>query len=643
MQSLFNWLDDRTGYRGFLDAVLYRTIPGGPHWQYVWGSTLLFGVLVQFITGFFLWMSYSPNAQSAWESVYYIQHELWGGWLLRGIHHYAAQVMVILLAIHLVQVIVSGAYKAPREVNFWLGIVLMLMILGASFTGYLLPWDQRGYMATTVASSIAGSTPGVGGYVQQLLLGGSQLGHHTLTRFFALHAGLIPALLVTAIGLHVVLARRTGLLPLTKDRTRDVAYFPDQFQRDVIACLVVLAAILGLSMMAGVGPRGGAHLGPPADLSAPFDAARPEWYFLFLFQFLHFFSGGTEVIGSQIIPGLVLATVAAMPLIARWQHGHRFNLSFLFSVMAGILFLMGMALFNDYATHPVLNGHYEKALAFQAAVRDSEQRAHRAVELAQIHGIGPEGAAQLVRRDPFIQGGALFSKHCATCHSYSGHDGTGRALKSPPVAADLGHFGTRDWLRGMLTEVISDRHFGRTSKGRYDGKDVGDRFLTGSMATWVQENVTSKKLKDEEIAALVEFMVTLNPDYVGERPANAKLAEQGKTIFGEGTDAVAESCYLCHAVSPEDPYFKDLGDPGDTGPDLTGYGSKKWLKEFIKNPGDSKFYGSDNAMPPFASKMTEHELDMLVDWMLKRWPRLPESAPTGGHAPAPAQAQATAH
>jgi ubiquinol-cytochrome c reductase cytochrome b subunit len=621
MHSVLDWLDNRTGYRAFLETALYRTIPGGPKWRYVWGTTLLFGVFVQFVTGFFLWMSYSPGAQTAWESTYYIQHEIAGGWLLRGMHHYCAQVMVVLLAIHLLQVIVSGAYQAPREVNFWLGLALMMLILGSAFTGYLLPWDQRGFMATTVASSIAGSTPVFGSYVQQLLLGGSALGNHTLTRFFSLHAGLLPLLLIVVIGLHIVVGRRHGLHAPDAQPGKDAPYFPDQFFRDALACLGVMFVTLVLSTLNGFGPHGGAHLGPPADLSAPFDSARPEWYFLFLFQFLHFFSGGTEVIGSQIVPGMVLGTVALMPFIAKWKFGHRFNVTFVGAVLVAIIGLMSLALFNDYATSPSINKHYDKAVAFQAAVRDTTHRAERAAELAKIHGIGPEGASQLVRRDAKIQGGALFAKHCATCHSYAGHDGTGRALKSAPVAADLAKFGSREWMLGMLTEPASDKYFGLTKNGKFGGKEVADRFTEGSMATWVKENVTSGKLTKDEVGALVEYLVSLSGELHGEPPANPELAAKGKTLFGEGTDAAPDSCFGCHAIKGDDPYFKDLGEAGDTGPELTGYASTKWLKEFILAPGHKRFYGEDNAMAPFAGKLTDRELDMLVTWMLGRWER----------------------
>src|ERR1043165_3059024 len=147
MKSVLIWLDNRTGYKKILHEALDENVPGGARWRYVWGSTLTFTFMIQVITGVILWMAYSPNSHGAWESVWYIQNEMMGGWLLRGIHHFTAQSMIILLVLHLLQVVIDGAYKAPREVNFWFGVFLLVIVLGLSLTGYLLPWDQKGYWA----------------------------------------------------------------------------------------------------------------------------------------------------------------------------------------------------------------------------------------------------------------------------------------------------------------------------------------------------------------------------------------------------------------------------------------------------------------------------------------------------------------
>src|SRR5687768_8076991 len=268
MTALFNWLDDRTGYKGFLQAALYEHIPGGARWRYVWGGTLMFAFVVQTVTGLLLWMHYSPSSQTAWESVYYIQHEMAGGWLLRGIHHYTAQVMIILLALHMLQVIVDGAYRAPREINFWIGLILLNLVLGLSLTGYLLPWDQRGYWSTSVATSLMAVVPGgVGPALQRLVIGGPNYGHHTLTRFFAVHAGLLPMLMIAFIGVHVYVFRRHGLRHKEPLRGPNTYFWPDQVLKDAVACLGVLLAVLLLVFRFKIIPGGADHVG--AELTAP--------------------------------------------------------------------------------------------------------------------------------------------------------------------------------------------------------------------------------------------------------------------------------------------------------------------------------------------------------------------------------------
>src|SRR5713101_5054723 len=320
MNGLLNWLEHRTGFRKILHGALYENVPGGARWRYVWGSTLTFALAVQFITGVFLWMAYSPSSQTAWESVYYIQDIMTGGWLLRGLHHFTAHVMIVLLALHLMQVVIDGAYKAPREVNFWFGVVLLQLVLALSLTGYLLPWDQKGFWATKVATNLLAAVPAIGPGLQKIIVGGPEYGHHTLTRLFALHAGLIPGLIVALLAGHIYLFRRHGLTAKEPRRGPDAAFWPDQVLRDAVACLAVLATVLFLilrhRLFSSTGPLG-AELGAPANPTEPFSAARPDWYFLFLFQFLKLFRSGTELWGAIIIPGLIMAVICLMPIIGR--------------------------------------------------------------------------------------------------------------------------------------------------------------------------------------------------------------------------------------------------------------------------------------------------------------------------------------
>src|SRR6478735_1621872 len=282
MKKLLDWLDHRTGVRKITHEALYENVPGGARWRYVWGSTLSFAIVVQFITGIFLWMGYSPSAQTAWESVNFIQNETAGGWLLRGLHHYTAQIMTVLLILHLMQVVIDGAYKAPREVNFWFGVILLQLTLGLSLTGYLLPWDQKGFWATKVATNLIAVVPVIGPGLQKVIIGGSDYGHHTLTRFFALHAGVLPASITALVVGHIYLFRRHGLTAKLPKRRPDAAFWPDQVLKDSVACLAVLATVLFLIVKPYLSSSHnslGADLGAPADASENYSAARPEWYF----------------------------------------------------------------------------------------------------------------------------------------------------------------------------------------------------------------------------------------------------------------------------------------------------------------------------------------------------------------------------
>ena len=311
----------------------------------MWGSTLVFTFALQMITGIFLWSAYSPSAQTAWESVYYIQHEMYLGNIVRGIHHFAAQAMVVLLAIHLIQVVIDGAYRAPREINFWLGLVLMQIVLGLSLTGYLLPWDQKGYYATQVSTNIMGATPVIGPQLQLIAQGGPEYGHHTLTRFFAMHAGILPGLLIAFLALHIYVFRRHGITVADPKHAADTTFWPDQVLKDAVACLAVLAVVLLCAVFKG------AELSAPADPSENYDAARPEWYFLFLFRFLRFHAVESLglAFGSIYVPGIVMTLIALMPLIAMWkgEKGHAFNVGFMWLLTAGVFGLTLLAFYDD--------------------------------------------------------------------------------------------------------------------------------------------------------------------------------------------------------------------------------------------------------------------------------------------------------
>lgn len=632
MKALLNWLDDRTGCREFVHEALFERIPGGARWRYVWGSTLVFAFTVQAITGIFLWMAYSPSGQAAWESVYYIQHEMYGGWLLRGLHHFMAQAMVVLLALHLLQVVIDGAYRAPREMNFWLGLVLMKIVLGLSLTGYLLPWDQKGYWATRVATNLAGIVPLVGPQLQKIVVGGTDYGHHTLTRFFALHAGVLPAALVGFLVLHVALFRRHGIKAKEPLRRPEGVFWPDQVLKDAVACLAVLLvvlffifkpAILGETARDAIAQRPGdylgAHLDAPADRANEYSAARPEWYFLFLFQFLKLFEGQGEtgeLLGAIVVPGAVMGLLFLMPIVGRWNLGHRFNCLLMLVLLAGVALLTGQALWDDnlakYTEKPIAaaEGQHDHAAArFEAsqkyldAVREAQEQAERAVVLARApYGIPTGGVVSLMRDDPFCQGPRLFRRYCASCHSHTNAAGEG-IVASPSSAPDLGGFASRAWIAGLLDpqQISGPRYFGNC------------KHKEGDMSGFVKDTLASEPA--EEVKKIV---MALSAD--AALPAQREDDQKDASAIAEGRKLIAaKGCTDCHQ-------YGDQGDPG-LAPTLTGYGSHQWLLGMISNPAHDDYYRDTNdRMPAFAehddpekNQLSPRELELIVRWLRGDW------------------------
>ena len=596
MKAFFDWLDERVGWRKLTHEALYENVPGGARWRYAWGSTLVFCLAVQFITGIFLWMSYAPSSQTAWESVWYIQDQIPGGWLLRGLHHMTAHAMIVLMALHLMQVVIDGAYKAPRELNFWTGLVLLQIVFGLSLTGYLLPWDQKGFWATKVATNLLAAVPLIGPALQKLVIGGTDYGHLTLTRFFALHAGVLPGAMIAVLVAHVALFRRHGLTAALPKRQSDSAFWPDQVLKDAVACLAVLATVLFLLLKSRIlgthGPMG-VELGAPADPTEPFSAARPDWYFLFLFQFLKYFPGQSEVLGAFVIPALVFGVIALMPFIGNWKLGHRFNLVFLSCLLLGAGLLTLAAWHEDWSNPTYL-----------ASVRTTERDAARVRELANSpSGIPVAGAVTLLRNDPFTQGPKIFAAKCASCHRFDGHDGTGVLVKDAQSASDLKGFASREWLAGLLDpeRIGTTNYFGAT------------KHRSGKMAKFVHEKVAAFSPEKKEQLGKVIAAVSSEAQLKSQHEADAKgapLIAEGKQLFGE--DGV--NCANCHQ------FYKK--DEDATAPDLTGYGSRAWLVRFIGEPGHADFYGERNdRMPAFGRDgiLSEQQVGFVADWLRGEW------------------------
>lgn len=600
MKKLIQWLDERTGVVPLLRRLLFDEIAGGPRWRYAWGTALLYCFFLQVVTGFFLWIGYSPSGQTAWESVYYIQNEMFLGWLLRGIHHFSAQAFVVMLAIHLFQMIVFRGYQSPREVNFWILLALVPLAITISATGWLLPYDQKGFWASVVPMNITASLPVLGPIAKSLAMGGSEFGHHTLTRFFAMHAGLLPPIIGTLLLIHTCLQRKHGLaLPETKGPA--VTYWPRQFLRDAMLCTGILGMIICLILLpTWIDPANlpGIPMGAPADPSEQYSAARPEWFMLFLFQFLKFkfltgwFGEYGEMVGAFVVPGIIMTVLFAMPFIARkWRRGHAFNVGYMGCLFAGMVTLIAVAFREDAGKE-----------SYHEAVREARRDSERILVLAESPaGIPQSGALNLLRADSFTQGPRLFAKHCASCHRYDGHDGRGKSPTDTQSASDLKDFGTRRWVGGMLDpeKIASTNYFGATA------------HAAGKMVKFVQRDVP--KYGEAEKANLKKVILALSAE--AQLRSQIEADQRDAASIRQGRKLVSEmGCTDCHQYRAK--------DPDATAPDLTGYASRDWLMGVIRNAAHPRYYGKKNdRMPKFGPDgiMTEREIGLLAAWLRGEW------------------------
>lgn len=567
LRKLADWFDDRTGYRALVSHALDEEIAGGARWAYVFGSGLLVIFACQVVTGLLLMATYTPAVTSAWSSVYYIQHQVAGGWFVRGLHAYGAQAMIVVLGMHLLQVALYGAYKKPREVTWWIGLALLGVVQGLALTGYLLPWDQKGYWATKVATNIAGTVPLVGPSLQTLIVGGAEYGQATLTRFYVLHVGVLPASLVLLVVLHVAMFRRHGATPPAgADLRKKGAFYPDQVARDTGFAVLVIAAIALLTSATS-----GMHLDAPADPTVDYQP-RPEWYFLFLFQLLKYLPGSLELVGTVILPGLAGAFLFALPFLDKAESRRvRDRLPWLAPVLVGAVgvgFLTAQSLQQDASD-----------AAFQAGLKLSHERAERAIALAS-KGIPTAGPLEMLRHDPMTRGADLYAQHCTKCHVLNG--------EGERAAPDHTGFASRAWILGLLHDPDADHYFGTTDLEDMEPMD---------------------ELGEPKLKAVTEFLFSLGHE-PQDPPYDKALAAQGKQVF-------EETCMDCHLYMGGGAHLFD-------GPDMTGYASRTWIHRQIENPGAPTQYGELNEMPEFEDELDQHDIRMLAAFLRQQRFETPE-------------------
>ncbi|MCA9123519.1 MAG: cytochrome b N-terminal domain-containing protein [Planctomycetaceae bacterium] len=587
-KKLRDWLDDRTSYRNLLSPLRRRLLPTGPKWGYSTASCLLWMLLVVVGTGVLMMVSYSPSTNSAWASVHYIEQSPAGSFI-RGLHFYGSHALLILFAVHTVRVLAVAAFRAPHELIWVTGLLLLPLVVIWAITGNPLSATQKGFSQIEVEGNIIASTPIVGPITQRLLIGGDEVGNLTLTHLYSLHVVILPALIGLLLVVHIAQVYRHGLSAATLEGGKGTArpYWPYQSVRNMIAFGLVFGIVAMLAWQRG------APLDAPADPELS-HWTRPEWYFLFLFELRSYFVGQWEFIATVVIPLAALLLLIGMPALDRMSSAR------VSAVLRGVIILCGLAGFGGLTLASVLRD--AKDPDHQQLIAESEEHATRARELADANGISPAGAITLLRTDPNTQGPLLFQQHCASCHSKVDHEGKG-IVAVEASAPNLHNFGSAEWIEGMLNPVsiASNAYFGATA------------FADGEMASALNDLFDG--LEGEEKASLQNQLHDVAAALASERTGEG--ADDPTVVKGINLLVDELACTDCHR-------FHDKGDLGSA-PDLTGYGSSEWLSAMISNPAHERFYPDTNdRMPAFGATdddpsgglLTQDQIDLLVRWML---------------------------
>jgi quinol-cytochrome oxidoreductase complex cytochrome b subunit/cytochrome c2 len=463
------WLDHRTGIETGVRNFLYEQIPSSSGWHQVFGSVALFLFLLQAFTGALLAFNYAPTPGDAYNSLRYIMAEVTGGRLMRGLHHWGASMMIVVVVLHMTQVFLYGAYKKPREATWIAGVFLLLLTLAYGLTGYLLPWDNRAYWGTVVTTQIAAQAPLVGPYLLRLLGSHGDVGVVTFARFYGLHVLLLPPATALLTVLHVYLVRKHGVAPAPGDAFQPPKkFFPEQVFRDTVAIFIAFVILFVMAVAVRV---------PLEQLADPTDATyipRPEWYFLFLFQTLKLFKGPLEIVGSVVLPTLAILVLVLVPFIDRGKMRKVTRRTFAAAVVC--LAAIGWT-----------------SLTLTAVMTTPKQAVAAQIDFSQ-----PTGWLEL---SPIEMAGIGYfrQENCTSCHTV----GDGKPKIGPDLAGSAIHK-TGAWMI---------QHFKRPAA-----------MVPGSAMPSIQ-------LSDAQLNTLAAFLLKLNPQNAVALQSAPEFAVEGALIY----------------------------------------------------------------------------------------------------------------
>jgi ubiquinol-cytochrome c reductase cytochrome b subunit len=502
---MLNWIEKRTGFISMAKDFLTEDVPGGARYWYVFGSATLFTMLIQIVTGIFLTFFYAPSAATAWESTRAIYLNPWTHFLL-AVHYWGASAMIALVFLHLLQVLVWGAYKSPRELQWVVGVLLLLVTLVLGLTGYLLPWDMDAYFASQVSLNITGLAPVLGPVLQHIAQGGGGMGTATINRFFGLHVWLMPAVLVLLVGAHLTIFRHNGPAgPVVDDRRtlRPGPFWPDQFFMDGAFSLIVFIIICFLAI--AFPP----YLDAKAD-PTKFFVPYPAWYFLSLFGLLAIvppeihlgpLTISLELIATIIVPTIFLLIVLLLPWLDRSRsRGFAGRAGLLWGTTIVVCTIIGLSIYAQVTT-----------MIKQAAAPPSPpESVVLSAEAATVPAAGAPGTVQTASSGTAgtssttsANGVKVFSANCATCH---GAQGQGLPGSFPPLA-------NNSTVTGDPKKVI-----GIVLNGLHAPISVNGQTYNGTMPPW------KGTLSNKDIADVITYIRASLPGNHASAVTEAQVA-----------------------------------------------------------------------------------------------------------------------
>ncbi len=413
---MLNWVDQRTGAVTLLKDFLTEDVPGGASYWYAFGSATIFAMIIQIATGIFLTLFYSPSATTAWESTNYIYNSVPFGKLIISIHYWGASAMIAFMAMHLLQVLLWGAYKKPRELQWIVGVILFVVTLVLGLTGYLLPWDLNALLASKVAIQIAGSVPIVGGPTVLFLQDGANLGTLTINRFFGIHVWLTPAILIALVGAHLAIFRWNGSAGPPVDaapKLKPGRFWPEQMYMDTVVSFGMFAVIVLLAFVAP--PPLDAKADPNNVLFTPY----PAWYFMSLFALLGIVGKAPpqlleilDLLATVVIPGGLVTLLIVLPFVDRNPSRRISKRPWVLGLTAlTMVAAVGLSLYGQFAVE------YN-----QEANRPALEAAEAATATAEKAKLASTAGGAVAAHPP---GEAVFTANCSGCHGAAGAGQTG--------------------------------------------------------------------------------------------------------------------------------------------------------------------------------------------------------------------------